>query len=514
MPEELKPIDLSATQEAGTAFAPEAIAAGFTPMQFPSGATTFFRPPETAPLATNTSAPAEQQKEILEGEIQKAIDTTTPTIEGPDLTALKSSQQQQADLLTGRQTQLEARRKAETERINAEFQRLQEQQAQAQKQETGATSVKLARMGGFLGEGTAGMQYEVALEGAHRQEVRDLESKRQSALQQSQQAFEDGDFKLAQQMLDTARQSEQDIYARQQDYQEQQRKTKDQQMKEAQFEFDIEKDIADITQMFRGEPTYQAIQDDLKNALAISDKTWEFMGAPTAEAKKWIASQALDEAQFDLTAQKFMWDQQQDQIANDFKAQGIDIDYARLDLDTMKAQADAMGIKPPTQSQLTAFGYYTRANDAEKKIMVLEDTIASLGLFGQTNLRYAPNIIQNPEYQKYNQAKRQFVEAYLRKDSGAAIAASEYENADKTYFPQPGDSEEVLGAKKQARDSILKSLEVQSGNAIKAYSGDISAGTGDPIDQFIQDHPDRLEEIEKLVNEGYSNEDIISAIGG
>src|SRR3990167_10643273 len=105
MPEELKPIDLSATQEAGTAFAPEAIAAGFTPIQFPSGSTTFFRPPETAPLATNTSAPAEQQKEILEGEIQKAIDTTTPTIEGPDLTALKSSQQQQADLLTGRQTQ-------------------------------------------------------------------------------------------------------------------------------------------------------------------------------------------------------------------------------------------------------------------------------------------------------------------------------------------------------------------------------------------------------------------------
>jgi hypothetical protein len=45
--------------------------------------------------------------------------------------------------------------------------------------------------------------------------------------------------------------------------------------------------------------------------------------------------------------------------------------------------------------------------------------------------------------QKYDQAKADFINAQLRRESGAAIAQSEFSNADKQYFPVPGDTPDV-----------------------------------------------------------------------
>ena len=44
---------------------------------------------------------------------------------------------------------------------------------------------------------------------------------------------------------------------------------------------------------------------------------------------------------------------------------------------------------------------------------------------------------------KAEQAQRDFVNAVLRRESGAVIAESEFANAQKQYFPQPGDSAAV-----------------------------------------------------------------------
>jgi hypothetical protein len=39
--------------------------------------------------------------------------------------------------------------------------------------------------------------------------------------------------------------------------------------------------------------------------------------------------------------------------------------------------------------------------------------------------------------QSQKQAEQNFINAILRKESGAAISPSEYKNAEKQYFPQP-----------------------------------------------------------------------------
>ena len=46
--------------------------------------------------------------------------------------------------------------------------------------------------------------------------------------------------------------------------------------------------------------------------------------------------------------------------------------------------------------------------------------------------------------------------------SSSPISPTEYEMTDKTYFPQPGDSKEVMAQKRQARANIIKQLHEES----------------------------------------------------
>lgn len=66
--------------------------------------------------------------------------------------------------------------------------------------------------------------------------------------------------------------------------------------------------------------------------------------------------------------------------------------------------------------------------------------------------------------QRYEQAKRDFVNAVLRVESGASISQSEFDNADRQYFPQSGDSTAVIEQKRKNRETAIKALTTQGGN--------------------------------------------------
>ena len=68
------------------------------------------------------------------------------------------------------------------------------------------------------------------------------------------------------------------------------------------------------------------------------------------------------------------------------------------------------------------------------------------------------NWTQSAEQQQVEQAQRDFINAALRRESGAAIADSEFANARTQYFPQPGDSAEVIAQKKQNRDLATRGI--------------------------------------------------------
>lgn len=79
---------------------------------------------------------------------------------------------------------------------------------------------------------------------------------------------------------------------------------------------------------------------------------------------------------------------------------------------------------------------------------------AGMKAYGQSFGAY-PEMLKSPEYKTYEQAARNWVGALLRKESGAAISNSEYDQGLKQYFPLPGDNQEIQDQKAMRRQQAL-----------------------------------------------------------
>lgn len=117
-------------------------------------------------------------------------------------------------------------------------------------------------------------------------------------------------------------------------------------------------------------------------------------------------------------------------------------------------------------------GFLIRMNDANS---VLNDLEGQGTEFVQQNLEKVPlglgNYGRSPDFQKYDQARRDFVNAVLRRESGAVIADSEFENANKQYFPVPGDSPEVIEQKRRNRINAIEGVRAGSGEGAAYADG-------------------------------------------
>lgn len=111
--------------------------------------------------------------------------------------------------------------------------------------------------------------------------------------------------------------------------------------------------------------------------------------------------------------------------------------------------------KPLNESQGNSLMYGKRMQTAHKILEDLENsgTIRGWSLTG----------VKNEDQRKYEQAQRNFINAILRKESGAVIADSEFDNAKKQYFPAFWDSEEVIKQKAANRAQVIKSLLTNAG---------------------------------------------------
>lgn len=92
--------------------------------------------------------------------------------------------------------------------------------------------------------------------------------------------------------------------------------------------------------------------------------------------------------------------------------------------------------------------------------------------------------LQPAAYQQLDQAKRDFINAVLRRESGAAISPSEFTSAEKQYFPQPGDSEAVREQKRNNRQLATRGIlaEVPDSEArVAAVRGTPSTATAPTV---------------------------------
>lgn len=85
--------------------------------------------------------------------------------------------------------------------------------------------------------------------------------------------------------------------------------------------------------------------------------------------------------------------------------------------------------------------------------------------FSTTAQGFIPNRFRTEEAQLYNTAKRNWITAVLRQQSGAAISKHEFDRYNSQFFPQDGDTTAVIGQKKKLRDEQTKLMELQAGPA-------------------------------------------------
>lgn len=148
------------------------------------------------------------------------------------------------------------------------------------------------------------------------------------------------------------------------------------------------------------------------------------------------------------------------------------------------------GGKPLTEFQGKATGFGMRAHEASQIIerigqggkvqpSLIKRGAESVPLIGE-GLGMMANKLQSPEQQQVEQAQRDFVNAVLRQESGAAISASEFDNARKQYFPQPGDTPEVIAQKQASREAEINGFRVSAGPGAKHIGAPAQAPAQQP----------------------------------
>lgn len=157
--------------------------------------------------------------------------------------------------------------------------------------------------------------------------------------------------------------------------------------------------------------------------------------------------------------------------------------------------------KPLTEGQAKANIFGGRMTESDKVLRELEDKgVTNSGLMKNTVqgalgltpfigdklsdaagsvLNTVPVIGPNSAQQRVEQARRDFINAVLRKESGAVISPQEFSNAERQYFPQPGDSKEVLEQKRRNRQ-LATQLMLQEVPEHHRYRGNAPAAAPPP----------------------------------
>lgn len=151
----------------------------------------------------------------------------------------------------------------------------------------------------------------------------------------------------------------------------------------------------------------------------------------------------------------------------------------------VQAQPGASEVIPgteraPSHDQGLAAGFANRIHTSNQVMDGLSDQGAVVPSLKDRIASKVPVIggyVQSNESQQLDQAQRDFINAQLRRESGAAIGDSEFDSARKQYFVQPGEERNAAlvaqkaAARKQAEENMVQS----AGNA---YRGGPKAPAG------------------------------------
>jgi hypothetical protein len=139
--------------------------------------------------------------------------------------------------------------------------------------------------------------------------------------------------------------------------------------------------------------------------------------------------------------------------------------------DMIRAQEEEAGErktmlqKPPTESQAKDYIFSGR-------LMLMEQTISKLEASGfkpesianNVGMNWLPEFGKTDDQKRYIAARANWIAAVLRRESGAAIAESEYKGGFEQYFPLVNDSPTVIADKRNARRQVQRDMRATATN--------------------------------------------------
>jgi hypothetical protein len=259
-----------------------------------------------------------------------------------------------------------------------------------------------------------------------------------------------------------------------------------------------------VGQAFQRTPVTQAEimsgqrpQDRYQGYAQNAMKSWDSIGQDQSEATKNIlnkyrliqeqANVLRDQQAADISAQKFLMDQLAAEKKQQFEVNKLGLEHKyRMDETRAKLKDTAEKEKKPTSAQFTAATFAKRLEDSEK---VFED-LAAKGYDRSSRVedlkyKFLPGESHGSDLRSHSQAERNFVNAVLRKESGAAISPSEFASAEQQYFPRPGDTPEVLEQKRQNRLTVTAGLKAEAATA------------GDRLNEQLAGMPNKASQLKK-----------------
>lgn len=127
--------------------------------------------------------------------------------------------------------------------------------------------------------------------------------------------------------------------------------------------------------------------------------------------------------------------------------------------------------KPATDGEKSLALYANRIEQSDPQLAALSGTIVKMNPISFAAQNAAGNpALQSKEIVQYDQASRNFINSVLRRESGAAISASEFTEARKQYLPVPGDDPATLKQKAQNRAVVRENFTRGAGSAYQPLS--------------------------------------------
>lgn len=192
-------------------------------------------------------------------------------------------------------------------------------------------------------------------------------------------------------------------------------------------------------------------------------------------------SRARETNQLTREANATVYDPERGVLVN--KATGLARPAATMD-------GQPIGAKPKdlTDAQAKALLFGTRMQESDAilgklaaagtdKPSVIKRAVEGTPLVGGALATAANSTVASPAQQQVEQAQRDFINAVLRRESGAVISEPEFDNARKQYFPQIGDSPAVIKQKADNRRRATELMLQEVPSARRGASGSPAAPT-------------------------------------